>query len=50
MADSVAFERAKRRMAVILNQPALSVLERLVAGCFPGRAAGAEKSPPEGPL
>ena len=31
MADSVAFERAKRRMAVILNNPPSSVLERLLA-------------------
>ena len=31
VADSVAFERAKRRMAVILNNPPSSVLERLLA-------------------
>jgi len=31
VADSVAFERAKRRMAVILTNPPSSVLERLVA-------------------
>ena len=31
MADSEAFKRAKRRIAVILNNPPSSVLERLVA-------------------